>query len=162
MWVRVLPAERYEGSRGSLIVVVATPEADCAATRALYAEGVPYSAHLTLGEWDYGSLWWSLWNEGRPFIVVEWDIAPWPGAIRTLDQCTSAWCTHRYPLHRTSDGAQITTSFGINKIRPIGPAPNAWLSTEWRLLDGLVVPVVRDRLGDSHIHEPPVAHVKAR
>jgi hypothetical protein len=118
-------------------------------------EGLVVVETLTVEPCDYGEYFTNMWARGAPFVVCEWDIVPWPGAITRLLECSEPWCTHRYPV-----GGNVTTSFGIGKYRPSGPAAEEWARTPWHLLDGLVVPVLRARLGEPHIHEPPVAHVR--
>jgi hypothetical protein len=106
---------------------------------------------------DYGKLFARLWNRGDPFVIVEHDVIPWPGAIGALIECPELWCTHRYPLHR----GNVCLSFGIGKYRPTGPAPEHWAETRWDALDGQVVPHLNKLFGHSHVHEPPVAHARA-
>jgi hypothetical protein len=139
------------------VIVVPTPKLSSPAWRALRMEGIE-----DLWEWrctdpyDYGRWFAYAWDEGEPFVIVEWDVIPWPGAVPGLLDCSSPWCTHAYPLHR----GRLATSFGIGKYIPTGPAPDEWRQTEWQQLDGQVVPVLRERLGAPHVHEPPVAHAR--
>jgi hypothetical protein len=104
----------------------------------------------------YGAMFASLWNAGDPFIVVEHDVVPWPGAIAKLAECPNGWCTHDYPLHR----GNVTRSFGIGKYRPQGPAPEQWATTTWDQLDGQVIPVLNRLYRRPCVHEPPVAHCR--
>lgn len=138
------------------MIVVPTPELDCPAARALRMEGVAVVERYLPGPLSYGRLFTDLWEGGEPFVIVEWDIIPWPGAVQALLDCPKPWCTYRYPLHR----GKLAKSFGIGKYCPSGSAPSNWTSTEWRLLDGAVLPVVQFRLGRQHVHEPPVAHAR--
>lgn len=137
--------------------VVVTPERNCPAHRALAMEGVPHDEIHATRSHDYGEWFAALWNMGQPFVVVEHDIIPFPGAIERLWNCPEPRCTHRYPLHQ----GNVTLGFGIGKYVPQGPAPDSWRETEWRMLDGMVVPVLNERLGLPHVHEPPVAHARA-
>lgn len=143
-------------------IVVATPEVDCAAFRALRQEGVGELRESVLEKSvSYGVLFAGLWDAGEPFVLVEWDIVPWPGAIDRLAACEAGWCSHRYPLHLRPDGsANVALSFGIGKFRPLGPAPEEWQTTEWGALDGQVVPILHQRVGRVCVHEPPVAHAR--
>ena len=148
------------------MIVVPTPELDSPAYRALQIEGVYARTHppqlrevLTPAPYDYGCLFADLWNAGGSFVVCEWDIIPFPGAVYDLLECPEPWCTHRYPLHQ----GNLTTSFGIGKYRPPkgDRAPLIWRETPWHLLDSAVLPVLKKRLSvKPHVHEPPVAHAR--
>lgn len=138
-------------------VWIATTDLDCPAAWALATEGVAYGATLNLDPFDYGSHFSDLWNEGKPFIVVEHDIVPWPGALKELWECDQPWCGYPFPQpdHNLANG------FGVAKYRPRGSAPEEWPETEWRYLDGAVVPVLHERIGRIHLHGPPVAHARS-
>lgn len=139
-----------------LRVVVATPEADCPASLALRFEGVEIEEHVLMDDLAYGNLYADLWEAGEEFVLCEWDIIPWPGAIQGLAICPEPRCSHPYPLAP----GNVALSFGIGKYRPIGPAPQHWRETRWNMLDGQVVPVLNERLGRVHVHDPPVAHAR--
>lgn len=144
-------------------VVVATPEArgGCPAHHALRMEGIPHERHGCNGVHGYGEVFHGLWAAGDPFVLVEYDIVPWPGAVQGMIDCPGGWCAHRYPLHRMPEGGtNLNAGFGFVKLRPTGPPLEEWLSTPWHLLDGAVIPVLNSRLGAPHIHEPPVAHAR--
>ena len=128
------------------------------AARALEMEGIVDILEFPCAQPnDYGIYFAGLWDAGAPFVIVEHDIIPWPGAIRALLDCPEPRCTHRYPLHR----GNVALSFGIGKYIPEGPAPEHWATTRWDALDGQVVPVLNERLGPPHVHEPPVAHARS-
>jgi hypothetical protein len=137
-------------------VAVPTPELDSPAYRALRMEGVDAGEYPCMDPFDYGAHFTGLWDRHQAFVIVEWDIIPWPGAVAALLECPKRWCTHCYPVHR----GNLTVSFGIGKYIPVGPAPEEWSETPWHLLDGAVVPVLQERLGRPHVHEPPVAHAR--
>jgi hypothetical protein len=137
-------------------VYVATPELGCPAVHALRMEEASFSTLLCPNPESYGEHFSRVWDRGQPFVIVEWDIVPWPGAVRDLLACPKPYCTHRYPLH----SGQLAVSFGIGKYVPRGPAPEEWATTEWKYLDGAVVPVLHERLGRPHIHEPACAHAR--
>lgn len=141
-------------------VYVPVPPADHtdgAALKALAMEGFNPIQWRCFGELNYGAMFALTWDLGHPFIVVEHDIVPWPGALRGLLECPEPWCTHAYPL----GVGNVTTSFGIGKYTPKGPAPAEWRETPWRLLDGEVIPHLIYLYGESHVHTPPVAHARA-
>lgn len=135
---------------------VPTPQLDSPAARALRMEGLKVRELICVTDYAYGQWFTEEWNRRRPFVMVEHDIIPWPGAVEALLECDRPWCSHEYPLQQ----GHLTTSFGIGKYVPDGPAPADWAETEWRLLDGSVLPEVRKRLGPVHVHEPPVAHAR--
>jgi hypothetical protein len=139
-----------------MIVTVPTPEYLAIATRALRMEGIGVDEELCSEPNDYGRLVADTWDKGRPFIICEHDIIPWPGAVAALAECGTPFCTHKYPLAQ----GNIARGFGIGKYVPIGRAPAIWRETEWRMLDGEVVPFLLRTFGKAHVHEPPFAHAR--
>jgi len=139
-----------------MTVIIPTPESESPAFRALQMEGEDAQEVLCSGSFDYGREFSRLWNLGQPFVICEWDVIPWPGAVAALLDCPESWCNHRYPLHR----GKLANSFGIGKYRPSGSALEEWAETPWHLLDGFVVPELLTRIGRPHVHEPPVAHAR--
>jgi hypothetical protein len=137
-------------------VYVATPEANCEASRALRQEGVEFHEWMCRGPHEYGGLFYRLWARGRAFVVVEWDVIPSPGAIERLLQCKQRWCSHEYHLQP----GHLANSFGIGKFVPVGKPDPVWKNTDWWMLDGAVVPVLHERIGRVHLHTPPLAHCK--
>lgn len=135
--------------------MVASPVVNCSARRALEAEGVDHDEVEVVGLYGYGELFTDLWDAGEDFVLVEWDVIPWPGAVAALLACKEEWCAHRFPLHR----GNLAFAFGLNKFKPKGPSSPKWAETAWNLLDGEVVPVLNQRYGAHHIHEPAVAHL---
>jgi hypothetical protein len=140
------------------MILIPTPELGSVACCALEMEGLDVEEWPCRDDYAYGRMFARFWDRGEPFVVVEWDIIPWPGAVTGLVGCPEPWCSHRYPL---APGLHWTTSFGIGKYAPQGKALAEWRKTPWRLLDGAVIPVLRERLASRpHVHEPPVAHAK--
>jgi hypothetical protein len=140
-------------------VYVMTGDRDCPAHWALRQEAVEHRVLINEGEFGYGRNFAEVWDRGMPFVSLEHDVVPWPGAIVQLLACPEARCTHRFPA---APPGNLALGFGIQKLRPIGPAPDQWRETRWEMLDGFVVPVLNERLGQVHVHEPPVAHARAR
>lgn len=139
----------------NLFVVSAVPNPP--ALLALRMEGFDPVPLDTAPDFAYGHHFTHLWNEGKPFITVEHDVVPWPGAIDQLMACPEPWCTHRFP-----NGANLIVSFGIGKYTPRGPAPESWSRVaDGRYLDGEVLPYLQRELGyRPHVHDPPVAHCR--
>jgi hypothetical protein len=138
------------------VIIVPTPEVPCRAGDALRMEGLEILELMMLRENDYGYRFSEAWDLGSPFVVVEWDIIPWPGAVMALIECDEPYCTHRYPLHR----GNVTRGTGIGKYVPQGEAPEIWAQTPWHQLDGEIVPFMNEHYGPPHVHEPPVAHAR--
>jgi hypothetical protein len=139
--------------------VVPTPSPGCPATRALQIEGIDHDEHLCTAPTAYGKLLTALWDSGEPFVIVEWDILPWPGAITELAACSEPWCGFPYP---TIGEGSIIASMGCTKLTPAGPAPTEWRSTAWPTLDCTVGLVLAELHGGMHLHGPPVAHLALR
>lgn len=132
-----------------------TTDAECPAHWALAQERVHHRIVLNGDGWRYGRSFAQFWNKGEPFIHLEHDIVPWPGAIQELIDCPEPWCVFESAyLGKTMIG------FGIGKYRPEGRAPKEWSVTDWRCLDGVIVRDLRERFGPECIHNPPVAHAR--
>jgi hypothetical protein len=140
-------------------VYVMTSTIDCPAHWALRQEAVEHEVLINEGRFGYGVNFADVWDLGQPFVSLEHDIVPWPGAVQHLLECPHPRCSHRFPA---APPGNLPLGFGIGKYHPREPAPANWRTTEWRMLDGQVVPVLNTRLGAVHIHEPPVAHCRAR
>lgn len=65
--------------------------------------GDPYAYARALIEW---------WGQGRTLIVIEQDIVPADGMIRTLAECPQDWCTQAYHVGE----GRFTTGLGFCKI----------------------------------------------
>ena len=62
----------------------------------LKAQGVSAEFVELLKPLDYSGLLIKLWTD--PFIIVEHDIIPWPGALTELSKCDQPWCGFPYRL----------------------------------------------------------------
>jgi len=105
---------------------------------------------------DYAQVvsdWWS-----RPFILVEHDILPWPGALERIWECSEPWCRYAYPL---GDPPIIEAYLGCVKFRPEALGPIEIEGKTWRELDGTVEKELTERGFQAHLHEPPVIHLGA-
>lgn len=156
-------------------VVVPALHADNVATRCLSAEHVEHEVHVLKGPNDYAQLLAKLWRDGEGFVVVEDDIAPYPGAIKALENCTHYWCGYFYCLPGRWDveeDDQHSELFGTNGcfkvstevIQAMPELYERWDKHEWQLVDVAVTAALRHALwlegGPStfHVHQPPVAH----
>lgn len=144
-------------------VIVPTPIEDCVAEKALKMEGVEFELALCHHPNDYAKLLYELWKVPESLVIVEWDIAPWPGAIYELQQCFQDLCA--FPYHRwvTTSEKDFDFSLGCTRFsrtfieRNILPAD--FPETHWRDLDTKLW-----QLFDREIvcvHMPGVAHVRA-
>lgn len=138
-------------------VYVFTHESDCPAVWALAQERIKYEViDNSATGFAYGRNFADLWEKGEPFIHLEHDIVPWPGAITQLQECPEPWCVHESVIY----AGRVFMGFGIGKYRPKGPAPERWRNTDWHCLDGQIVSDLRERFTDVCTHHPPVAHAR--
>lgn len=138
-------------------VHVATPDPECEAFRALRAEGIKATEHELRGDQDYGRLFYRLWQAGEPFVLIEWDVVPWPGAVEKLLACPKPWCVHEYHLQPY----HLAHSFGAAKYAPVGPPDEVWNEVVWWQLDGYAIPTVIERLGKPPcMHRPAFPHCR--
>lgn len=109
------------------------------------------------------------WGSGEPFIIVEQDVVPWPGADVELADCPEPWCAFSYYAH---DRELPKPYLGCAKFRPDGPPPfekapddilRAYVDgglPHWQAIDMVVSASLKARGWHCHQHFPAVAHVK--
>jgi hypothetical protein len=110
---------------------------------------------------DYRRLMQRLWRENKPVVIVEHDIAPWPGAIRELWECPCAWGAYSYKI---DGGIGIYHGLGCTKLTPrlMAAVPKIWDRPEpWHLLDQIMFFAARNEGWEPHHHRPAVIHLKA-
>lgn len=140
-----------------MTIVVATPAEDCPAVRALTAEGLKFEVGLCVEPNDYGKLLTKYWKLGETFILVEWDIVPWPDAIRQLFMCDHDCCRYAYPYDGMLKAHLGCVKFSSDLVKESKHLPEEWqwYNTPWDALWGYV-PITH-----AHEHWPAVAHCKA-
>ena len=146
-------------------VIVPALEQGCPAHYALRTEGISHEVFIMEGNHDYGILLKRLWGEGEGFIIVEGDIAPWPTALKHLEECNRLWCGHNYPMALGGEvgGSLGCTKFADDLVQTYPDITLNWDETHWRYLDGAVIGSIAFRTGtECHRHQPPVAHVRSR
>src|SRR5215216_621829 len=141
-------------------VIVASPTKECIAHWALDAERIDHEVHVCYGDNGYGELLSALWALAESFILVEHDIAPWPGAITRLKNCNQQWCAYQYPLNFDLVAALGCTKFTSELIATTWTISSRWAETHWGALDGLVVHRLQLAGHKPHLHSPPVAHAR--
>ena len=108
-------------------------------------------------EYAYDRLFRRLWLEGEPFVIVEHDILPWPGALQAMWACEEPWCAHQYYVH-----GQLRSYLGCVKFDPvkIGPIPLPDEPVLWSDLDLTIIRALSQRGHTGHLHGPAVVHLK--
>lgn len=105
---------------------------------------------------SYVELLADLWDDGEPFVIVEHDILPWPGAIAELED-DGVWCGFAYAL---SGG--LDTFLGCTKIDPRAIGFPRELDREgatYQTCD-IAIAAAFQRAGYFlHHHGPPVIHL---
>lgn len=104
----------------------------------------------------YPDLFKELWSAGEPFILVEHDILPYPGALNRLQDCEHPFCGVGYQVRD-----RIESWLGCTKFEParLGNCP---LPADWTLWQ-FDVPVqfeLGDRGFGKHVHMPPAVHLQ--
>lgn len=123
-------------------------------------ETVNYGMHPE----QYASHFVEMWQAGKEFINVEYDIAPWPGSIREMHHCTSALCCYRY-LYPSNVPQRLSNGFGCMKFGQsvldyIPVSWENWGAVSWWDLDGAILSDIKEAGFTVHEHFPFVAHVK--
>ena len=158
-------------------VVVPAIHPDNVATRCLQAERIEHEVRVLDTEHAYAELVAELWRDGKSFVLVEDDIAPWPGAIQSLEACSHFWCGFYYCLPGRWDVADEdpeTGLLGTNGCVKVAAdvmeaAPQLyerWVTHDWRHVDVAMTAALRHVFGleggpaehTFHVHHPPVAH----
>jgi hypothetical protein len=156
-------------------VVVPALTLDNVAVRCLRSEGIEPEVHVLDHDLAYAQLMVELWRDGESFVLVEDDIAPWPGAIGQLCDCTHYWCGFHYTLPGRWDPddegpyKSLWGTSGCIKVTDdvLRAAPSLYKRFEthsWQTLDVALSAALRHVVGLEatsaafHVHGPPVAH----
>ena len=104
----------------------------------------------------YDRLFRRLWAEGEPFVIVEHDNLPWPGAVQRLWECDRPWCAFEYLML-----GELRVALGCTKFDPsrLGDCPLTGDPKPWNRMDWFVIDELTTRYASSHLHEPAVAHL---
>lgn len=107
-------------------------------------------------DFSYDLLFRKLWEAGRPFILVEHDILPWPGALVELWNCPQPWCGFQYYVF-----GELRSYLGCTKFNPgvLGECPLEGDLLEWQKIDKAIQRKLLTRGQNGHIHGPPVTHL---
>ena len=158
-------------------IVVPALSADNVAARCLRAERLEPEVRLLEHDGAYAALVAELWRDGETFVVVEDDIAPWPGAVQALQSCSHYWCGFHYCLRgrwdfeATHPDQVLWGTSGCFKVTQdvMAAVPDLykrWDAHDWRFLDVALTAALRHVFGldrapseaTFHVHTPPVAH----
>ena len=133
------------------------PLAEAALLRhAPQAEWVDVSAHHEA----YYTLLGRLWEDGRPFLVIEHDVEIRAGLVDELAACPEVWCAFQYA---GPGGGMLGTSLGCTRFGAalLEAEPDLVRvnpTRDWRRLDCELLPALQRRGYAPHFHEPPVKH----
>ena len=106
--------------------------------------------------YSYDRLFRELWAKQQPFILVEHDIVPWPGALAQLWKCPEPWCGFHYYVN-----GELRSYLGCTKFDPasLGECPLPKDVVEWQTMDQTIEKELAKRSIPGHIHRPPVTHL---
>ena len=98
-----------------------------------------------------------LWEIGKPFVIVEHDILPWPGAIQEMWTCTEPWCGFPYALPGGLDAYLGCTKFDpwAFSFPPKLREPEA----TFQYCDQMLAQGAARVKIEMHRHGPPVVHL---
>jgi hypothetical protein len=123
----------------------------------LSAQGVTFKAVRMHTDQDYPHELAAWWADGRPFVVVEHDICPWPGAIDQLAECPQPWCALPY-----IEATRLAAFLGCTYFDParLGPSVPLIEGDTWMTADTTLIRELHHRWGSGpHLHGPPVVHL---
>lgn len=114
----------------------------------------------TPGHYRYAEQIREWWNEREPFIVVEHDIVPWPGAVESLADCSEPWCAFSYGPHEAFI-RYGSVPMGMFKVVPkeLGTPPLSDDPVHWSAIDSVVAQKLFERGHMVHQHWPAVANL---
>lgn len=135
---------------------VTDPSTHDAMRRNLEMQGLAPRYERLVGDYDYDRLFRRLWAAGEPFILVEHDVLPWPGAVQQLWTCERPWCAFEYFML-----GELRVALGCTKFDPrrLGPCPLPDEAHDWRHMDWHVIDTLTTRYECAHLHEPAVSHL---
>lgn len=121
----------------------------------------------------YGELLTRLWSEGETFLNVEMDIEIHADVVPMAAACPEPWCVWPFPgpgFWDTSGDSLLYGSLGCTKFSAelmagepdamtVAGAMNQGLRAgDWRRMDVSILPTLRARGYEPHIHWPAVVH----
>ena len=96
------------------------------------------------------------WAEGAPFINIEHDIVPWPGALESLECCPQMWCAFGYDT-LARDFLQPPLGLARFSAEFIYSLPDLWLDDlPWQALDEHLYRYAQREGYLAHQHRPSV------
>lgn len=141
-----------------IVVPYTNPEAFQFKSVRVALEQDDYKADLRLveGNEGYYNLLSEYFSNGNPFVVVEHDIIPWPGAIKQISDCSEPWCTFSY---RCAAG-WLTWGLGCVKFEP-RRLPNLmdFGCKMWNTLDRSILMAGKRNQISPHVHGPHVTNL---
>jgi hypothetical protein len=142
------------------IVVPYAPTVHPVTKFVLDSYGLPvWYAHVE-GDYGYSELLAELWAKREAVVIVEQDIAPWPGCIEELRGPAETYCTCSYVYN---GGVGISHMLGIAKISPalMDLLPNLWDEPcHWSQCDRRLFFAAQAMGRQPHQHRPSVIHLK--
>lgn len=106
-----------------------------------------------------------LWRQRETIIIVEHDVAPWPGCLEELHQCPAEWCSCSYAWTNAHGrtGVGLHHMLGCTKLSSelMAALPNLWDEPcHWTDCDKRLFFAARDIAKEPHPHRPSVVHLK--
>lgn len=151
-------------------VVVAYAQLYPETRAALEADGIAAEYEFTgASQTAYYELMARLWQQGRPFVLIEQDIVVWPGAVAALEACPEPVCGFAYELS-TGWGSWLGCTRFSERL--ITAEPGAFQAIDalpfdgtpkryWGRLDTRLFQVLEAGGWAKHVHWPAVEHLHA-
>lgn len=107
-------------------------------------------------DFSYDLLFRELWRKGDPFILVEQDVIPWPGAVQQLWTSDEPWCGFPYYIF-----GELRSYLGCTKFEPerLGECPLPEDLVPWQLLDKKIEQTLMKRGYRGYVYSPAVSHL---
>jgi hypothetical protein len=123
----------------------------------------------TPGEYTYAQTVKAWWEQGDPFIVVEHDVIPWPGALGQLASCPHPWCAYAYGVGGDDITADTFVRYGsvpmgCFKVEPrrLGRCPFSDEPVHWTAIDSVLAQVLYENGHRVHQHWPSICNLNGK
>ena len=130
-------------------------------------EGPGHPVNVGASQYDYYDLIVAMCERGEPFVIVEQDIVPPPGAVEALLACPEPWCGHSYDVAPREHNGRVLadvveifgdlgclglTAFKGRAVRWLGIVLSGWAPITWSKLDGMCYRALR--IAEPGTYEP--------
>jgi hypothetical protein len=149
-----------------------SPQIDCGMSSCLWKERPIAHCHHERCNRAYCDLVTRWWGEGETFLLIEHDIEIHEGVVEAAERCSETWCVWPYRASgfSTQPDAYLKGALGCTKFSAAlmeqesdlllvaGAKAEGLAAGDWRRLDVSILPTLRQRGYEAHLHETVLQH----